>query len=386
MNAEQLAAGAGGTDVRRSRRSSRRASAYRLLRRIHLVLALVTAVPLTVASLTGALLVFGHELEGLIRPATVVEVRDEPVLAYSTVLQRAQAQRPEAEIWALQVDTGERHPWNIWLKGGAGVLEVDPWSGDVLRGYRPADTPYNIVRALHRRWMMNSRPASDWSRTIISATALLVMVQVVLGMWLWLLPPKRLARLKPVFGANRRLLWQRLHMTSGVATALIMLAVAFTGLSMYWTETSEALISATLPGEVEQPAPPSTKGLAPVADLDAAVAMAHALSPEAAVAAVRPAEKPGGAVHVALRNPGTGVNSRVWIGGDPMQVLKFHDGRAASAATRFWHFRYWLHVGDFAGPVVRVLWLAVSLLPVAFVVSGIWLWRDRGRRRRRAAV
>ena len=70
-----------------------------------------------------------------------------------------------------------------------------------------------------------------------------------------------------------------------------------------------------------------------------------------------------------------------WIGDQPLRVLAFYDGRRASLATRVWQFRYWLHIGDFAGWPVRVLWIFVGLAPAGFVATGLWLWRDRGRQR-----
>lgn len=363
----------------RTLRKPRKATIYRFLRRVHLTVALITAAPLVVTSLTGALLVFGHELEQLVRPLPKVTARQAPVLSFSELLARVRAQRPDVGVWAVVPKPEPETPWRLWLKGGKGIFEIDPWSGEILDAYRPKDTPYNIVRALHRRWMVDGKPQSDWTRTAISITALALMVQVLFGIWMWAIPARPLQRLRPAFGRGRRFAWQSLHMASGVATSLILLVVAFTGIAMYWTDSTRTIVDAALPGEVERPKEPRVAGLAPVADLDEAVATARRLVPDARVASVRPPGKPGAPVHVALETSGTGVNSRVWVGDAPPRVIAFYDGREASAATRFWHFKYRLHVGDFGGLPVRILWLLVSLMPLAFVLSGLWLWRDRRR-------
>jgi uncharacterized iron-regulated membrane protein len=45
---------------------------------------------------------------------------------------------------------------------------------------------------------------------------------------------------------------------------------------------------------------------------------------------------------------------------------------------------YKLHVGDFWGLPVRILWLLLALAPAAYVISGFWLFANRtGLRRRR---
>ena len=372
----------------RSARISRKASIYRFLARLHLAVALVTALPLAVTSVTGALLVFGHELESLIRPPATVAAREGKVLTFSELLARVEAQRPDARVWAIVPAPGAApgSPTRMWLKGGKGIFEVDPWSGEIVDAYDPADTPYNIVRALHRRWMVDGKPESDWSRTAISVTALFLMLQVMLGIWMWALPARPFRRLKPVFRRNSRLGWQRLHMASGVVTSLMLLVIAFTGFSMYWADSTRAIVDFALPGEVTQHSEPGTKGVAPVRDLDEAVTLAHRLIPDAEVASVRPQNKPGVPVHVGLRSPGSAVNSRVWVGDEPPRVLAFYDGRKASVAMRFWHFRYWLHIGDFAGLPVRILWVVVALMPLAFIASGLWLWRDRRRAAQKKTV
>lgn len=362
----------------------RKAVVYRWLRRFHVCIAVVTAAPLVVTSLTGALLVFGHELSAVIRPPVTVAAESAgPALAYSTLLDRIAEQRPDIRPWALVPQPDPLSPWRVWLSGGGGVIEIDPYDGTIVDAYKGTELPYDIVRALHRRWLVDQRPASDWTRTIISVSALALMIQLTVGVVLWALPPRRLRRLRPAYGGNRRLLVQRLHTVTGVITALLLFAIAFTGLSMYWTQTARSIVDTLLPGVVEQPKPPAVAKLRAVADLDAAVAMAQRLVPDARVASVRPPDRPGAPVHVSLSSKDSGVNSRVWIGDAPLRVLKFYDGRNASMATRFWHFKYWLHIGDFAGWPVRVLWLLVSLTPTGFVATGLWLWRDRTRVRRR---
>src|SRR3546814_4596199 len=60
------------------------------------------------------------------------------------------------------------------------------------------------------------------------------MLQVLVGVGIWLTPPRRLARLKVDFDKRPRLVVIRLHQLAGVLTSLLLLTVAFTGLAMYW--------------------------------------------------------------------------------------------------------------------------------------------------------
>jgi uncharacterized iron-regulated membrane protein len=349
-----------------------RAAVYRWLRRLHVAIFAAAAVPLVVTSLTGALLVFGHELSALLRPIPAVAPAGEP-LAPSKLLARVAEQRADVTVWAVTRPAAPDAPSRLWLSGGAGYLEIDPYSGDILDHVLPNSSPYDVVRALHRRWLANDKPMAPITRTIISTASLMLMVQVVIGLWLWALPGKRLQRLKPAGGGNRRRYWQSLHLLAGVATSVLLLLVAFTGISMYWTDSTRAIVETLVGSKVEKLEKPALNGIAPVADLDAAIAFGRELIPGARLVSFRP----GQAVHIGLATPDTRVHSLAWIGDEPLRVLAFFDGREASLATWLWQFKYWLHIGDFAGWPVRVLWIVVGLAPTFFVVSGLWLYRDR---------
>lgn len=357
-----------------------RAALFRSARRLHLWLSLLTAIPLLILSISGALLVFGHELEELVSPRPVVAA-GAPQLQPQALLSRIHEQKPDLRVWAVVPSRADTDPWTIWLADGGGVLDVDPGDGTVLRHYSPDETPYGIVRALHRRWLVDGAPAARWARHSVSAVALLVMLQVVLGLWLWLLPGKRLARLKPVLSRSRHLAIQRLHLLSGVTTGTIMLLVAFTGIAMFWQETARNIVEAVAGEEIEPPGSPDLPPLAPLTDLDAAVALARSMRPDAHLVSWRPPERAGAPLHAALAETERAIPTRIWVGGDPLRILHVSDGQGANLATRIWHLRYWLHVGDFAGPTVRALWVIVALMPAAFTLSGLWLWRSRTRRR-----
>ena len=347
---------------------------YRWLRWLHVAIFAAVAAPLVVTSLTGALLVFGHELSELIRSTPAISQAGER-LAPSALIARIAEQRPEVEVWAVSLHRGAADPARVWLGGGAGYLEVDPRNGDVLDHVLPNSSPYDFVRALHRRWLANSKPMAPINRTIISTVSLVLMVQVLIGLWMWALPGKRLQRLNPASGGNRRRYWQSLHLLAGVVTSLLLLMVAFTGMAMYWTDSTKAIVETVVGSKVENLEKPDLKGIAPVGDLDAAVAFGEKLVPGARLVSYRP----GKAVHIGLGHAETSVNTQAWIGDEPPRVLAFFDGRKASFATWLWQFKYSLHVGEFGGLPVRILWLFVGLAPAFFVATGFWLYRDRRR-------
>lgn len=352
---------------------------YRWLRRVHLALFLVSALPLLVSSVTGALLVYGPELQEALEPGIwTVEPRGAP-LPVRELLARVAEQRPDLKVWSVVLDPDPERAWRLWLAGGQGAANVDPYDGRLLSHYHPNRNAQGIVTALHRRWLVDDRATAPWVRHAVSAVALALMLQVLVGVGIWLTPPRRLARLRVDFGKRPRMVVVRLHQLAGVVTALLLLTVGFTGLAMYWHAPARAVIEAATGSSVVDQPGLDASGRAPIADLDAAVAVGRAVFPEARLRHLRVPSRPGDVAVLHFETDGVGAPSRAWVGDDPPRVLALQDGRAASAATWIWQMRYPLHVGEFAGPVVRALWVVVALMPAAFVITGLWLYGSRRR-------
>jgi len=355
---------------------------YRLIRRLHLILSLVLTGPLLVLSLSGALLVYGPELQRLVSPEGWTVTPSSSPLSPARVLDRVAADRPDLKIWSLSLAQRPDHPHTAWLAGGAGVLNIDPADGRILVHYRPQETLQGWLTALHRRWLAEGDTAR-WTRNIISGIALALVVQLGIGLWLWLKPPSPLRRLKIPRGQGWRIAVLRGHQLTGIATALLLLLVALTGMAMYWTGPMKALVETATLGQVQQPEPGPMTGLAPLSDLDAAITLAQAEVPAARLRHFRPPDKPGAPAIFAFFEPGQAVPSRIWVGDAPVRVLHSFDGTDINAATWIWHQRYPLHIGDFAGPLVRAFWVLIALAPAGFALTGLWLhWGRRQRERR----
>ncbi|MEQ8585281.1 MAG: PepSY-associated TM helix domain-containing protein [Thalassobaculaceae bacterium] len=361
---------------------------YRTLRRLHLWVSLTAAVPLLVLSLTGALLVYAPELQraldGEARNRGPVDV----LLSPTALVDRVAEQRPDLDIWSISVARDDL--WTAWLSGGAGVLHLDPASGDILDHFQPKDRFEGWLTALHRRYLVDG-PAASWVRHGVSAVALLMIVQFAIGLWLWLKPPTPFRRLPVSFRQSARFGILRLHQATGIASFLILTAVALTGMAMYWHAPMRAALEWVTASTVEEARPPKIDGLAPLRDLDTAVATARAAVPGATLNHFRLPRHPGDAVVVGLmpEGGGEGQATRVWVGDDPARVLYTYAAHEANLATTIWHMRYVIHVGKFGkgtswGPLVRALWVPMALLPAAFVISGLWLYWGRRRREARA--
>ncbi|MEQ8318897.1 MAG: PepSY-associated TM helix domain-containing protein [Rhodospirillales bacterium] len=357
---------------------------YRTLRRLHLWLSLGAALPLLVLSLTGVLLVYGHELQDAVSPeywSAEAPTPDAEPLPYSVLLERIESQKPGVRVWSFGLGREPDRAWTLWLADGAGILNLNPYTGDVLDHYKNTDSPYGFVNGLHRRWLTSDPVVTPWIRHFISTVSLIVIVQMAIGLALWLVPPKRLSRLKVDFTRRPRTVVLRLHQLSGVLTAVILVTVAFTGMSLYWHGPIEDVVEAVTGQEIIHRTEPSMTGVGDIQDIDAAVAAGQAVFPDRKLLHFR-APQPGKPMSMGFGGDDKIRVDQVWVGGNPPRVLAVARADDLDAANWFWRARYWIHTGDFAGPVVRALWLVIALLPTAYVVSGLWLYLSRRKARR----
>lgn len=356
-------------------RAARGPGFYAVLRRVHLWLTVATAGPLLVLSLTGAFLVYGEAIQSLVDGAPAPA--GPGGLTFGRAFERLAEQAPGISPWSIAPGRAPGEPWSVWLAKGAGVARLDATTGDLIARHDPHATLHGTVVALHR-WLLVDGPARGWVRHAISATTLVLIVQVALGLWLWWLPPTRWRNLRPDLRRPARSIVLRLHQLAGVVTAPLLVVIAFTGISMHWTVPTRALVEVVAGDVVMADASGDHAGLPSLTDLDAAVRLAADAVPGGVVRWMRVPRWPGDPAQVGIETSDTTTPSRVTVGGAPPRVLAVRDGRRASGATWFWELRYRLHMGELAGGALRPLWLVLSLTPAAFVVSGLWLWLRRG--------
>ena len=360
----------------------------RFLRRLHLVLALAGAVFVLNLSISGALLVFGKELEALWAPAQWTVQPGEARLPLNR-LNAGVAQSTGAlpTRWLLAQANDE--PWRATLADGSWV-NVDPYTGRVLLHYDYTNSPYGLVLYWHR-WLLWTTPAGDRPlRDLVSGISVLMMVNLLVGLWLWGKPRARLRRLRVRFGSNYKTWLPQLHNLLGVLSVLPLILLVLSGVAFNWAAPIRTVVEALSLSTVDSPVAPKQR-VATVDDydLDGAIARVSGALPTAQIHRVHLPAGPGEPLRLRLKMPGEShPYSWAWLDPADNRLLATFNAADTSLATAIWHFKYKFHIGDFAHPLVRWLWLILALVPGVFVVSGVWLYlvrRQKGRQRRAAA-
>jgi uncharacterized iron-regulated membrane protein len=356
-----------------------------LLRKLHLLLALTTAIVLLNICISGALLVFAKDIQRYMQPQfwTVTQgMHASTTRPLSALIEDIEAQTNQTVVLVM---TGERRdePWQLQLADGS-FASVDPYLGRLLHRYRADDSFYGFLMAWHR-WLLWTDARGDKPLQSLVATASLgLVINLLIGCLLWLRPKARWQRLKIRWGAKRKVLFNQLHTSLGIVTALPLLLIALTGIGFHWQKPVQALAQGLSLSRVETITPlPPRQYSGPRFGLDLALAQALRVFPGAELVRLHLPKDSLTPLKIRLRLAGESRGySWVWLNPVTGEVLRQFDAHNASAATRLWNFKYELHVGDFLPPWLRGLWLLLALMPLLFLGTGCYLYLKKRAGRR----
>jgi len=344
---------------------------------------LVSTLFLLMLCVTGLPLVFSHELNAVLlhKPWTPAHA-DGRRLDLDQVLEAALARHP-GQVPAFMSFDEDRPVVNVTSRdpnGPAGKFSfepVDQTSGEpapLVAGHPVME----FLLQLHTDMFLGLP-----GMLFLGAMGLLLVVAVVSGVVLYAPFMRRLP-----FGTVRakkkaRTRWLDYHNLLGVVTVAWVTVVGLTGvvntlatpILSYWKDTALKELTQAY----DAPAAPGER-----ASLDAAVARARQALPGMALQ------------FVAF--PGTAYTTdhhyAVFFHGDtPLTthmttpaLIDARTGELAAVARMPWYVKTLslsqpLHFGDYGGLALKILWAILDLITIVILISGLYLWLGKGRRR-----
>lgn len=391
------------------------------LRRLHLILALVSAIFLVNLSLTGTLLVFGKEIQTWWNPQywTVQSTQIESTQVTSSDAENNSALSPsvnttsannasvdKASIKTSPISTSEivkiinarftspiqfiqRHEspskaWQVRLVDTS-YVSINQYTGDVLLHYQYQDTFYGFIMGWHR-WLLYTDKGEHPLGLLPPLASLILCIELILGFYLWAKPKHRLKRLKVKWQAKNKVRFMQLHNVLGVYSLIPLFLIAFSGLAFYFKDATQQVVETLTLSNIQ------TANISPLSStdqqnisaedyqLDKAVASAKAALSDAFVHRVYIPQSPTEPLKLRMRKPSENHSySYAWSNPITGEAIDSFDASQASLATRVWNFKYSFHIGNFIALPVKFLWLFLGLLPTFFVVSGVYIFIKRRR-------
>jgi uncharacterized iron-regulated membrane protein len=368
----------------------------KILRRLHLGLGAVLAVPLVTIGLTGSLLVFESELRAWMEPPPQASGTG-PTQPLAEIIAAARAAAPGLVPTLVAPSQAAGDPASVRLAeparrpgpGGITVF-VDPATLAILGIEHPSESPLRQIFMLHANLLRQDRSGRD----IVGWFGVAMCALGLSGLVLWW-PARR--QWRGAFtvrrGARGASLLRQIHGATGIWSLAVFLVVSFSGVWLAFPQSFNSVAASWLglrdvrPGlgvGLVKPQP----GIAPL-DVDGAAALAAASVPGAQLRSLNlpmRADQPFRAV--MRRAQGGALPIIAFI--DPWQrrVVELRDPSVYSPAERLVASMHAIHDGSGFGWVWRALVFLSGLLPALFATSGIWMWllKRRSRRDRRAAA
>lgn len=367
-----------------------------ILRRFHLSIGAVLAVPLVTIGLTGSLLVFESELRAWMEPAPratgvgsaqplaaiIAAAREAAPGLVPTLVAPSQAAGDPASVRLAEPARGPG-------PGGITVF-VDPATLAILGVAHPNDSLLRQIFLLHANLLQQDRSGRD----IVGWFGVAMCVLGLSGLVLWW-PARRQWRgaFTVQSGARGAMLLRQIHGAVGIWSLAVFLVVSFSGVWLAFPQSFNGVAAAWLglrdvrPGfgvGLVKPQP----GIAPL-DADGAAALAAASVPGAQLRSLNLPLRADQPFRAVLRRAQDGALPIIAFV-DPWQrrVIELRDPSGYSPAERLVASMHAIHEGSAFGWGWRALVFLSGLLPALFATSGIWMWllKRRLRRHRRAAA
>jgi len=366
-------------------------------RRLHLAVALVFGGVFALSGLTGCALAWMHELDGALNPSLFQASASGPPApdAIARIVDRL-ANDPDYGR-PSQVTLPERggEVAIAWYRlppvGGPFALDrsrqvmVDPAdltvTGERVWGDVGLSRPLLMPTLFHlHRYLL----AGAVGKTVIAVSGLGLLFMSVVGLALWW-PRATISAWRKAFTVAYRGSWPRFnysfHRAAGAVVAPVLAVLGFSGCLFnqpQWITPIVASVAAVSPQEKIKGGAADAIGVARAAQT------AADLFPGARVSRVGLPAKPGLPYEVRLRQPGEvrqgDGNTRVTIDAATGRVLRVRDPLHAPAGDAFIDWQFPLHTGEAFGTIGRIVISIVGLAPVAFLVTGLAVWRRRTAR------
>jgi uncharacterized iron-regulated membrane protein len=354
---------------------------------VHRWLGLTVGLLFVLIGLTGSLLVFDHAIDEWLNPELLLTKGSGPRQPIADVLAAAEKGYSEGPAIAAAVSSPRvaNGVWTVWFQSDAdnaltfAAVYVDPYTAAVKGERVWGEDLMSTIYRLHYTLLAGSA-----GQTIVGITGVLLIISVVSGLYLWW--PLCKAGWRPALALRfgKRFNFD-LHKLLGLASAPLLVVVAFTGVYM----TFPNWFAPVLQLASELSAPPAnlqSAGASPPMTPDQAVEIARSHFPNASFCHLHPPQQSRGVYEVALLQPDEVQRSfgrtQLWIDPSNGRIVAMRDPEDFTLADRFIAWQFPLHNGEAFGLAGRWAVFASGLAPAILYATGLILWI----RRMRAAI
>ena len=393
-------------------------------RTIHLYLSLAAGIVIFCSCVTGTMLVFEKEIEHSLHPKRYYVEPQQTRMPLAQLINAALKQAPKAKFVSAMVyndarrtveigvmvpekkdkkerpvQTSKSKPAGAQGKTDKGAKEggkpnltvfVNPYTGQVTGEYNRRQSFLFSVEMLHRFLLAGKDSAGDW---IVGISTLLFLFILITGVILWWPKTKNIMRqrLKIKWDGSTKRLVHDLHIVTGFYTSVFLIVIVLTGLVMSFKWANQALFAITGSKLVkEQPKSPQSKYKVGAVALivDAALQNVAAITQGAEYYTVRVPGDSTATYSINILPKGAIENTA-----DTYYVDQYSGALAGaqmfaakSLGQRVRALVKPVHTGSVYGLPTKIVSFVVCLLSLIFPVTGVMMWLNRIKKKKKPAV
>lgn len=346
------------------------------LLKLHRWVGLAFAALLLVQGLTGTLLVFRAEIEGIIHPALVVTPGE--ALPVQTLVDTVREALPQATLQRIRFSEDPTRAAIFVMRANDApwMVAVDPYSGRIVRAGSYAAWPTEWLFHLHDTLL-----AGKTGEIIVTVEGVALIFLAVFGIIIWW-PGRR--RLKSGFriltgqGADRTV--RTAHRAIGAAIGIVLVMSGVTGALLI----HRAALQPYLP-VVPRPKFEVALSQAPLRPVDTLIADARGRHGPLPLREVRFSGDAGQVVALYFQDETSrrpNATRQYFYNAYEGVELGRYEPAALPPMNTAYDWLFTIHTGKAGGLVGRLVVLAAGLSLVFFAGSGVWLWLSARRQKR----
>ncbi|RBP47359.1 putative iron-regulated membrane protein [Roseimicrobium gellanilyticum] len=346
---------------------------------LHSWLGLVAGFGLIIIGLTGSVLVFKDELDGVLFPQMLkVDPAGRERQSFDALLSSARKAVPGYEVMGWdKASAPDRADLAYVVKHGTDTwqgITVNPYTGEVLA--KPMDREDTITG-----WLLSfhySFLADHTGELIAGLCAALLCLLGITGVWLYRGFWKTLFTLR--WGRSARIFFSDFHKMVGITSVAFNLILGFTGAWWNLGHLIGHLLEEEHAGEEEAQKITQTYYSSTIT-MDALVKKAQEKIPGFSTGFISLPSAPGLGITL-YGQAGEGLltspyGSTVMFDQQTGEVKEVKDLRQAGAWAKIEDTFRPLHFGNFGGIPVKILWCIGGLTPGTLAVTGFFMWWKR---------
>lgn len=345
---------------------------------------LITGLFIFFLSLTGAAVVFKHEIDSVMTPGLTVPVQEKKV-PLESLLDTMKKAYPDKRVNSIEVAQwpGHTHQISLRVNDKGRHFFLDPYTGQIT-GSRSGENLANILRQLHLRFYY-----FKWQgRLFVGVMGLALLISSLTGLLIYGPFMKKLAFGQIRWKQKLQLVLSDWHKLVGIVTLVFNLAIGLTGAVLGLENLqrfSPAAKKILHPTPTEEDRKPRPATIANRLTIDEAVAKAQEAMPGFSVETVQlPRAKRN---HWMLRGRIDGYLAAAntsWIILDTQSGAPIAKGdpRQAAGLTKAYNLSEPIHFGNYAGLPIKLLYCLLGIVSGSLYITGFWVWILKTRRQK----